>query len=646
MSTAPHLSPKHRTTLEAGSAIAPELIDERGVRTVVRGRDLPKGFSPRQRRRAPGMLFTVHRPNGETSHSFKPDEPDPEAPGRKYEQPSKYYGGPGNVLDVHPSTRHLIGRTDVPVIFVEGIKKADALASAARAAGVEVLVVAISGVWNWLSEGAPVPDMLDVPVKGRRVTVCFDSDMLRNPNVQDAARRLAEHLISRGAKVWITYLPDRPEGSKNGADDFLAGGGTLSELRLLTRPYDPADFARIRLSRDEKLRAAVRYLWKRWRDCDWMQFVGSAERGNWARGHTARDTMEALIELAARHGKPDERGVVVTVGLRTLSEIAAKTAPSVGKAVKHLEADAQMEILPPEDPSKPRRYRLLVPRATLYSMEGETTREGFVGGSTLTCKGLRAPSAPRLRWSSPGRPRRREFELVPGRCVVRHSGRVPRNPTSEDLEATPFVKRLGPHRGAALDTLEAAGGELHIEDLCEALHRKRPRDVRRRIVKPLEEAGIVECEGDVIRLAGEWLARLEEERERKGEIEQAERQAQKHREQSARYREHLKRAKRGTPKASLAAVRRTKGLRERRLQEIRDEGERDRAPTPTAVEALVARILGQHDRIRMGLLCEIAREEGLRWRDVPPAIRRMGYRVERLAEYDNAEFVFTRKVAA
>lgn len=227
--------------------------------------------------------------------------------------------------------------------------------------------------------------------------------------------------------------------------------------------------------------------------------------------------------------------------------------------------------------------------------------------------------------------------------MVRHAGRVPRNATPEDLEARPYTRRLGPHRGAVLDTLEAAGGEMLLEDLCEALHRKRPRDVRRRILKPLEEAGIIECEGDVIRLAGEWLARLEEERERGGEIEQAERQAEKHRDERARYRERLKlakRVKRGTPKASLDAVRRTEELRERRLREIRDEEERDRAPTPPAVEALVARILGQNERIRMGLLCDIARDEGLRWRDVPPAVRRMGYRIERLPEYDNREFVF------
>jgi hypothetical protein len=151
------------------------------------------------------------------------------------------------------------------------------------------------------------------------------------------------------------------------------------------------------------------------------------------------------------------------------------------------------------------------------------------------------------------------------------------------------------------------------------------------------------CGGDVIRLAGEWLDRLEEERERTGEVKQAEEQAKKHCEQRKRYREHLERERCGTSKASLAAVRRTKELRERRLREIREEEERDRAPTPPAVEALVANALGQQDRVRMGQLYDMAIDEGLRWRDVPPAVRRMGFRVERLPEYLNNEFVFPAK---
>src|SRR3954463_9891276 len=132
MSAAAPLSTKHRDMLEVKSAIIPEVTAERGISTIAQGRELPTTFSQRQRKRAPGLLFTVHRPNGETSHCFRPDEADPGSPGHKYEQPSKQCGGPGNVLDVHPSLGDLRDDKSVPVIFVEGIKKADSITSAAR----------------------------------------------------------------------------------------------------------------------------------------------------------------------------------------------------------------------------------------------------------------------------------------------------------------------------------------------------------------------------------------------------------------------------------------------------------------------------------------------------------------------------------
>ena len=233
------LSKADRRVLVEGSSIDPEIIAERGVRTVRKGRgQLPSVYSRRQKKRVPGILFTIHRPSGQTATVYRPAEPDPKNPGHKYEQESKHYGGSGNVLDVHPSARHLLGDTGVPVVFVEGIKKADAITSAARAAEIDLLAVAILGVWNWMSDGEPIPDMLDVPVKGRRTLICFDSDMLRNPQVQDAAERLAEHLTRRGAGLEVVYLPDQPDWSKNGADDFLASeaGGTLAGLQDLSRP--------------------------------------------------------------------------------------------------------------------------------------------------------------------------------------------------------------------------------------------------------------------------------------------------------------------------------------------------------------------------------------------------------------------------
>ena len=142
--------------LEIESGISPEVYEESGVQSVAHGRELPSGFSRRQRGRGSGILFAVPRPNGETTWSYRPDAVDPENPGHKYEQPCKKLGAPGNVLYVHPSTRHLIDDRRIPVIFVEGVKKALSIVTAARVASVEVLVVAISGVWNWLSNGKPI----------------------------------------------------------------------------------------------------------------------------------------------------------------------------------------------------------------------------------------------------------------------------------------------------------------------------------------------------------------------------------------------------------------------------------------------------------------------------------------------------------
>ena len=45
-------------------------------------------------------------------------------------------------------------------------------------------------------------------------------------------------------------------------------------------------------------------------------------------------------------------------------------------------------------------------------------------------------------------------------------------------------------------------------------------------------------------------------------------------------------------------------------------------------------------RIRMGLLCGIVSDEGMRGHDVPRAVEALGCRVEELAEYGGQRFVF------
>lgn len=611
------LSEDHRRHLVEESAIAPEIVAERGIRTITRGRDLPSVFSRRQKRRAPGMLLTVHRPNGETSHCFRPDNPDPKDPGHKYEQPSKHYGGPGNVLDIHPSRVHLIDDTSVPVIFVEGIKKADAITSVATAAGVEVLVVAISGVWNFLSDGEPIPDMFGIPVEGRKVSICYDSDMLSNPNVQDAARRLAEHLISRDAEVWITYLPDQPDGSKTGADDFFVAGGAFSELRMLSRRYDPVDFTQIRLSRDEKLSAAIEDLQRRF----W------AEEWKGQGGHSDRDVALKLIESARRYGKVVDDGVRIVKAWGPLELEAKVSRRTLAKALNRLEK--RSFLYRDNKDRETDKAGAFVLRAGVYHQGTNlVTPEllSLAGPSSLpTDIHLRAP---RLRWSRPAfTPKKREF-MKGTRRVLRKS---------DPLPARDRIERLGKIRGAILDVLDAAGGTATLREIADALHRKRPRDIRRRNLPMLEEAGILAVEGDVVSLSDNWLDRLKEARELGREIEADEVARVRYKEKSRSYHNRHKTKPDPHWTNNPDADGTTEGLRppEEPLQQEKPEPKED--PAVAVVLDYVKRL----GRIRLGLLEEIWLEDhGGDLKELRRAVDESGVRKERPRENRDAVFLY------
>jgi hypothetical protein len=496
-----------------GSAIAPDLLDS-GVSTITDGCQLPREFSKRQRERAPGVLYEVPRPNGETASVFRPDDPDPENPGLKYEATCKKLGGPGNVLYVHPSQRHLVHDTSVPVIFVEGIKKALSIITAASAAGEEVLVVGILGVWNWMADGKPIPDMFDIPVEGRDVSIVYDSDVFSNPDVSDAARRFAGHLIGRGAAVYLCYLPDQADGSKTGADDFLAGGHTYRELMALMRLFNPRDLQAERLNRGEQLRLMLEDL----RRAFWAaEFKGMG-------GHSARDVYKVLIDIAPGRGKLHADGLRVKISRGELARMAKVSTRTLQKAIERLE---KMELIYRDnDKRKPRERGAFVLRANVnhYREEGPTaeTKKDVVTGSTLGSLHLRAP---RLMWSSPA------FKGFRG--TVAGTRRVRQSPPSAPR---PAIKRLGKTRGTALDILDAADGVSTVDEIYDALHpekapeKRRPRDLIRRktsakgrdgLLVLLEESGILSIDGDVVTLADNWLEALDEQRRLGKEIDSA-----------------------------------------------------------------------------------------------------------------------------
>jgi len=95
----------------------------------------------------------------------------------------------------------------------------------------------LSGVSDWRSTYGTLGDWANVWLRGRPVTVVFDSDAATNLNVLRAMRRLGCWLKAKGAKVSYC-IPPSPLGSgmKIAADDFLAGGGTLQQLLNSSRP--------------------------------------------------------------------------------------------------------------------------------------------------------------------------------------------------------------------------------------------------------------------------------------------------------------------------------------------------------------------------------------------------------------------------
>jgi hypothetical protein len=504
------LSDSHRHTLEVGSAIWREVYEESVVWTVTHGRQLPRGFSSRQRKRGGGMLFIGHRPNGKTFYIFRPDATDPQKPSLKYEAACKKLGGPGNVLYVHPSQRRLINDASVPITFVEGIKKALSIITAARAAGEEVLVVAILGVWNWLSEGQPIADMFDIPTEGREVYICFDSDVFSNPDVSDAARRLAGHLLGRGAVVYLCYLPVGPNESKTGADDFLAGGHTYRELMALMRLYDPRDLRTERLKRGQELRLKLDYLCRAFWDAG---FEG---------GRSARDVFKVLIDYALEGGKLHADGLRVKISRSELAKMAKVSTRTLQKAIELLE---EMELIYRDNEGRRKRERgAFVLRANVnhYRERPAKPRQttDVEADTTLSSLHLRAP---RLMWSSPA------FKSLRG--TVAGTRKVRQGPPPDPR---PAITRLGKTRGVALDVLDAAGGVSTVGEIYDALHpdkdpdKRRPRDLVRRkktekgrdgLLVMLEDSGILAIDGDVVTLTGNWLEALDEQRRLGKEID-------------------------------------------------------------------------------------------------------------------------------
>jgi hypothetical protein len=595
------------------SGISHEIAEERGYYTARRRSEVPEAFKDYQRK--PGLVVPMFSPDGETvGYQLRPDRPRKGGP--KYETP----GGVSPVVDVHPRMLEEARHGDGPLLITEGAKTGDA----ATSQGIPTVVLA--GVWMWcVPKVKPYrlkPCFDHIRLDGRPVFVAFDSDCMSKAGVQDSLAALVGALQERGASVKVIYLPDAADGSgaKQGVDDFLAAGATVREMFVLARDFDPADVGRIRMSRDEKLRAAVEDLERRWWEEEWKG------RG----GHTERDIALMLIEAAARSGKIHADGLRVRVSWGTL-QVGAKVArQTVARALVRLEA--REFLYRDNEGRKPDKTGAFVLRAKVdqYGREASQATQGLracdPGG--LPLRGL--PEVPRLRWSRP--------KYTPRRGLVSGTRRV-RN--SKPLPPRDRIERLGKIRGAVVDALEIAGGALPLRELCEVLHRKRARDVRRRVLPMLEAAGVIEVGADTLRLTADWSEGLEAARRIGGELE-ADELAERRRKLNSRAYHRRHEAPKPEPSAvGLEAIKRSHEQRRAGLAAIEER----RAAAAKSEEMRKAEIfvrarLAELGRIRLALLQDIARDEGLDAWTIPQAVEALGYRVEELPEFDNRRFVF------
>lgn len=133
----------------------------------------------------------------------------------------------------------------VPLVITEGEKKALAATIALAP------TIALGGVFNFLRDGALLPELEAFQWRARDVWVAFDSDAAMNPNIQYAEARLVEELLrKRGANVYLVRIP--PEGDdKVGLDDYLVkhGAAKLQGVFEATPPLGTVDAAVVEMNR-------------------------------------------------------------------------------------------------------------------------------------------------------------------------------------------------------------------------------------------------------------------------------------------------------------------------------------------------------------------------------------------------------------
>ena len=222
-----------------------------------------------------GLVFPYTWP-GDTDpreYRLRRDHPDLEQRDGTLKVKNKYLSPPGrgNMLYFPPGLPpEWLEDPTIPIIIVEGEKKALAVWRACQEIGRKAVVIGIPGVWSWRGTvgrepgpngervyvKGPIPDLSAVTWNNRQILTFFDANVHSNSSVAAARHALGDELTGRGAEVLHADMPEGIEGV-NGPDDLLAKWGAERVLALLDdaqphylilNPGDPLSSARKLLS--------------------------------------------------------------------------------------------------------------------------------------------------------------------------------------------------------------------------------------------------------------------------------------------------------------------------------------------------------------------------------------------------------------
>jgi hypothetical protein len=143
----------------------------------------------------------------------------------KYAQPKKS----GVRLYVPPATRGVLKNPTIQLVITEGEKKS------LKADQEEILCLGVGGLWNWLHDGQPIPDLDSIAWAERPVVITPDSDVWARPDLMRPVYALGTELESRGAKVSVCIIPQEDE-KKVGLDDYLIAHGRTAFEALKRMP--------------------------------------------------------------------------------------------------------------------------------------------------------------------------------------------------------------------------------------------------------------------------------------------------------------------------------------------------------------------------------------------------------------------------